>query len=61
MEDKLQLDRMELLKGGESWKTKKPKQLQKDDKIVSMVEKLRKGEISTEHYLNCIIDILGKY
>ena len=45
----------------EPWKTKKPKQLQKDDKIVSMVSKLRKREISTEHYLNRMIDIMGEY
>ena len=61
MKEKFQRDRAYELLRGARWKVKKAKQIEKDDLCEKMAAKILSGEISTDRYMDRIIEIMGDY
>ena len=61
MEEKLQLDRVAMLRKGKPWKSKKDTQLAKDKALTKLTIQLKANQINTKKYLETVIEIMGDY
>ena len=61
LEEKFQRDRAYELLRGEPWKVKKDKQIEKDNLCELMAAKILNGEITTDRYMDRMIEIMGDY
>ena len=59
--EKLQLDRVCELKNGERWKAKKTKLQAKDRACITITGQLRKGQITTDEYVQKVIRIMREF
>ena len=61
MEDKLQLDRVEMLEAGKPWKLKHDSLLKRDRSLKTVTERLKNKEININQFIERVVDIMGNY